>query len=298
MAEVGMRSGRRKRTGGVAAVTLVAAVGLLSGACSSGGSEGGEREHRRRPRRRPRPVDDDHLDGPARPLRRRPRRPPRPPRTSSTSPSTTTPKPPPLTSSIPAPPAGLTLQQEAGQRIIYSYQGLTPPQHLLDLIRQGDAAGVIFFGGNISSQSQIAGVIKQLRQAQAASPVHLPLLLMTDQEGGIVKRLPGPPFNSAKQIGAELEPGAAATAPGRGGRPEHVRRRHEPEPGAGPRRLPHPRQLPRRRPALLQPEPEHGVPAGLGLPHRAAEHRRGGDRQALPRASARPRTAPTPTSTR
>ena len=111
-------------------------------------------------------------------------------------------------------PAGLTLQQEAGQRIVYSYQGLTPPQHLLNLIRQGEVAGVIFFGGNISSHQQIANVISQLRQAQAASPVHLPLLLMTDQEGGIVKRLPGPPDASAKQVGESSNPVAAATAQG------------------------------------------------------------------------------------
>jgi beta-N-acetylhexosaminidase len=111
-------------------------------------------------------------------------------------------------------PGNLTLQQQAGQRIIYSYQGLTPPQHLLDLIRQGDAAGVIFFGGNISSESQITGVITELRQAQAASPVHLPLLLMTDQEGGIVKRLPGPPYVSAKQVGQSSNPVGAATSAG------------------------------------------------------------------------------------
>ena len=111
-------------------------------------------------------------------------------------------------------PAGLTLQQEAGQRIVYSYQGLTPPQHLLNLIRQGEVAGVIFFGGNISSHQQIANVISQLRQAQAASPVHLPLLLMTDQEGGIVKRLPGPPNISAKQIGQSADPVAAANSAG------------------------------------------------------------------------------------
>lgn len=113
----------------------------------------------------------------------------------------------------PPAPSNLTPQQLAGQRTIYSYQGLTPPAHLLDLIRQGRVAGVIFFGGNIASRTQITGVITQLRQAQQQSPVHLPLLLMTDQEGGIVKRLPGPPDLSAKQIGQSADPvGTAASA--------------------------------------------------------------------------------------
>jgi beta-N-acetylhexosaminidase len=86
--------------------------------------------------------------------------------------------------------AGLTVQQQAGQRVIYSYQGLTPPASLFQLIRNGQVGGVIFFGGNVSSSGQIADVVRQLRQAQQQSAVHLPLLLMTDQEGGIVRRLP------------------------------------------------------------------------------------------------------------
>ena len=99
---------------------------------------------------------------------------------------------------------GLSAQQLAGQRVIYSYAGLTPPSSLISLIRHGEAAGVIFFGQNISSVAQIAGVIRQLNRANASSlnPVRAPLLLMTDQEGGQVRRLPGRPYLSEKQIGA------------------------------------------------------------------------------------------------
>jgi beta-N-acetylhexosaminidase len=99
---------------------------------------------------------------------------------------------------------GLSAQQLAGQRVIYSYGGLTPPSSLISLIRHGEAAGVIFFGQNISSVAQIAGVIRQLNRANASSlnPVRAPLLLMTDQEGGQVRRLPGRPYLSEKQIGA------------------------------------------------------------------------------------------------
>ncbi|HEY7016037.1 MAG TPA: glycoside hydrolase family 3 N-terminal domain-containing protein [Streptosporangiaceae bacterium] len=110
--------------------------------------------------------------------------------------------------------------QLAGQRVIYSYTGLTPPASLISQISHGEAAGVIFFGDNISSAAQIASVIKTLEAADAAAtnPVHAPLLLMTDQEGGEVRRLPGPPFLSEKQIGASANPAAAASTAGtRGG---------------------------------------------------------------------------------
>ena len=105
-----------------------------------------------------------------------------------------------LVAALPA----LSAQQLAGQRVIYSYPGLTPPASLLSLIRHGEAAGVIFFGQNISSAAQIAGVLRQLNRADASSlnPVRAPLLLMTDQEGGQVRRLPGRPYLSEKQIGA------------------------------------------------------------------------------------------------
>ena len=99
---------------------------------------------------------------------------------------------------------GLSAQQLAGQRVIYSYPGLNPPASLISLIQHGEAAGVIFFGQNISSKAQIAAVIKRLEQADASplNPVRAPLLLMTDQEGGQVRRLPGQPYLSEKQIGA------------------------------------------------------------------------------------------------
>jgi beta-N-acetylhexosaminidase len=60
--------------------------------------------------------------------------------------------------------AALSNLQLAGQRVISSYSGLTPPQSLFNDITAGQTAGVIFFGGNISSDTQIAGVITQLRQ--------------------------------------------------------------------------------------------------------------------------------------
>jgi beta-N-acetylhexosaminidase len=113
-------------------------------------------------------------------------------------------------------PVKLTTAQLAGQRVIFSYPGATPPASLLDQISAGEAGGVIFFGENITSLTQIAGVVAQLSEAHAASPVSSPLLLMTDQEGGIVRRLPGAPVLSEKQIGASADPRAEAAAAGTG----------------------------------------------------------------------------------
>ncbi|NUR31168.1 MAG: beta-N-acetylhexosaminidase, partial [Catenulispora sp.] len=213
MADAGVRSRRRirarARTRVAAGLALVAAAGLAAGGCSSGGSK-------------PASNNSSPTPGPTSPSS--PTNTPTSP--SSTTPSTTSPSssspstgspstskpaPPPTTSGA---PSNLTLQQLAGQRIVYSYQGLTPPPHLLDMIRQGRVAGVIFFSGNIADRAQITGVITQLRQAQQQSPVHLPLLLMTDQEGGIVRRLPGPPDVSAKQIGQSANPVGAASSAG------------------------------------------------------------------------------------
>jgi beta-N-acetylhexosaminidase len=119
-----------------------------------------------------------------------------------------------------AAPKGLSPQQLAGQRVIYSYSGLNPPASLISLIQDGQAAGVIFFGQNIASRTQIARVIKRLQQADASplNPVRAPLLLMTDQEGGEVRRLPGQPDLSEKQIGAKplAQAKTLATQAGRG----------------------------------------------------------------------------------
>jgi beta-N-acetylhexosaminidase len=109
----------------------------------------------------------------------------------------------------------LTPRQLAGQRVIYSYHGLTPPNSLLQRIRHGEAAGVIFFGENISSRQQIASVIDKLRAASRQSPVQSPLLLLTDQEGGQINRLPGGPSRSEKDVGQAADPAAAATKTGR-----------------------------------------------------------------------------------
>jgi beta-N-acetylhexosaminidase len=115
--------------------------------------------------------------------------------------------------------ARLSPRQMAGQRVIYSYNGLSAPPALLNLIRHGEVGGVIFFSFNISSQAQIRAVIAQMTAANASpqNPARAyPLLLMTDQEGGEVRRLPGAPAESQGQIGASADPAGQAAVAGSG----------------------------------------------------------------------------------
>ena len=143
--------------------------------------------------------------------------PPGGPTPSRGTPSSRAPGTPSAGSPSPKPPTpALSPQQMAGQRVIFSYGGLRPPDSLLNLIRHGEAAGVIFFSQNVSSNAQIAKVIAELELANASptNPVRKPLLLMTDQEGGQIRRLPGPPVLSEREIGASSNPTAAAANAG------------------------------------------------------------------------------------
>jgi beta-N-acetylhexosaminidase len=113
----------------------------------------------------------------------------------------------------------LSAAQLAGQRVIYSYTGLTPPASLLRWISRGEVGGVIFFSGNVASDTQLAGVIAELDRANASrgNPMRgYPLLLMTDQEGGEVRRLPGAPELSEAQIGQSADAGTQAADAGAG----------------------------------------------------------------------------------
>ncbi|MFD8482160.1 glycoside hydrolase family 3 N-terminal domain-containing protein [Kitasatospora sp. NPDC059673] len=131
------------------------------------------------------------------------------PSPSSPSPSPSSPSPSPTS----APSAGAA--DLAGQRIVYSYPGTTPPAALLQRIREGRVAGVIFFAENVGTDPAVLRTaVSQLRQAEQQAPHPRPLLLMTDQEGGLVRRLPGGPAQSAKDVGRAADPTAAATATG------------------------------------------------------------------------------------
>lgn len=109
--------------------------------------------------------------------------------------------------------ATLRLSQAIGQRIIYSYEGYAPPQQLKNLIARGEAGGVIIFKRNVRSAAHLATTLQQLQSIARPAAVSSPLLMMIDQEGGSVKRLPGPPTRSPREIG-RLDSSAVARQEG------------------------------------------------------------------------------------
>lgn len=100
------------------------------------------------------------------------------------------------------PDAGdLTVRQLAGQRIVAGFNGRRPPKRLKAMIRGGDLAGVILFDDNVGDRSDARRLIRALQSIRRPRHLRDPLLVMVDQEGGLVKRLPGPPTASAAAMG-------------------------------------------------------------------------------------------------
>lgn len=101
----------------------------------------------------------------------------------------------------PPPGASLTLDQLVGQRLVLSYEGTQPPDELVRRIGRGEAAGVILFTRNIRSRSQLRSTLARLQAIERPEGLRAPLLVMIDQEGGLVKRLDGPPRRSPAEVG-------------------------------------------------------------------------------------------------
>jgi beta-N-acetylhexosaminidase len=101
-------------------------------------------------------------------------------------------------------PLALDDGQLAGARVITGFPGHHPPEALRRMISAGQVSGVVLFDGNAGSEGSVRRLTGELQSITrpAGSP---PLLITVDQEGGLVRRLPGPPKPSARSIGERGE---------------------------------------------------------------------------------------------
>jgi beta-N-acetylhexosaminidase len=105
-------------------------------------------------------------------------------------------------------PLALSDDQLAGARVVTGFPGQSPPPALRRMIEDGRVSGVILFDGNVAGRRSVRRLTAQL-QAIPRPTGSPPLLITVDQEGGLVRRLPGPPRPSARSIGGR---GAAFAA--------------------------------------------------------------------------------------
>jgi beta-N-acetylhexosaminidase len=96
------------------------------------------------------------------------------------------------------------LETLVGARLVVGMEGTTPSAGLLDRIRRGRVGGVILMGANVRSAPQVRALTTALRAA--ADQGGRKLLIMTDQEGGLVRRFRwAPPAVSAETLGTRTE---------------------------------------------------------------------------------------------
>jgi beta-N-acetylhexosaminidase len=100
----------------------------------------------------------------------------------------------------------LSASQLAGQRIVAGLAGTAVPPRLELAIRRGYVAGVVLFADNLPSRAAGRDLIARLQGIRRPPALRDPLLVMVDQEGGLVKRVDGAPAASAAAMG---EHGAA-----------------------------------------------------------------------------------------
>jgi beta-N-acetylhexosaminidase len=96
----------------------------------------------------------------------------------------------------------LPIDQLAGQRIVAGLSGLAISAELEAAIRHGHLAGLVLFADNFPTRTAGRRLIARLQAIRRPPALRDPLLIMVDQEGGLVKRVGGAPKGSAAEMGA------------------------------------------------------------------------------------------------
>lgn len=81
--------------------------------------------------------------------------------------------------------ARLPLRQQVGLLLVSSFDGPRVPAYLKRRLRQGTLAGVILFRGNLTTPAGLRALTRSLQRAAGGRA-----LVMVDQEGGRVRRIP------------------------------------------------------------------------------------------------------------
>lgn len=92
-------------------------------------------------------------------------------------------------------------KQLAGERIVVGLTGTGVSPRLREAIGRGRVAGVVLFAANFPTRAAGRELISRLQAVRRPPHLRDPLLVMVDQEGGLVKRFDGAPTASAQEMG-------------------------------------------------------------------------------------------------
>jgi beta-N-acetylhexosaminidase len=79
----------------------------------------------------------------------------------------------------------LAVREQVGQLVVGAFEGVRAPSSVNSALRRDRLSGVILFGPNVASSTQLRRLTRSLQDAAGGSA-----LISVDQEGGIVRRIP------------------------------------------------------------------------------------------------------------
>jgi beta-N-acetylhexosaminidase len=85
--------------------------------------------------------------------------------------------------------ASMSLEQQIGQLFMVGFQGEEPSREMVELIHRWHVGGVILFSRNIRDARQTLELTTRLQGLARQAGHQYPLLIATDQENGMVRRL-------------------------------------------------------------------------------------------------------------
>jgi beta-N-acetylhexosaminidase len=109
--------------------------------------------------------------------------------------------------------SNMTLEEKIGQMFQVGFSATKITPGVKEMIEEYYAGGIIYFRRNIESLEQVSNLSNELQRLAMNRKPDLPLLISTDQEGGMVNRLEnGTHFPGNMTIGATRQPGLAEKA--------------------------------------------------------------------------------------
>ena len=100
---------------------------------------------------------------------------------------TATPEPTPTPDPVAEQMAAMTTEQKVGQLLVAGIEGTQPGEDAVQAIQTAQVGGIILFGRNVESASQLVELTNGLKELNGDA---VPLFLGVDQEGGRVDRMP------------------------------------------------------------------------------------------------------------